>query len=47
MFLADAIYRSGEALENYRGLLMEQCGQCVGQEKIREPFLMDKKEYIP
>ena len=29
------------------GLLMEQCGQCVGQEKTREPFLMAIKEYIP
>ena len=29
------------------GLLMEQCGQCVGQEKTREPFTMAIKEYIP
>ena len=28
-------------------LLMEQCGQWVGQEKIREPFIVDIKEYIP
>ena len=28
-------------------LLMVQCGQWVGQEKIREPFIMDIKEYIP
>ena len=29
------------------GLLMEQCGQCVGQEKTREPFIIDIKVYIP
>ena len=47
MLYADVIYRSGAALEKCAGLLMEQCRQCVGQEKIREPFIMDIKEYIP
>ena len=48
MLYADAIYIDQAQLwKAAGGLLMEHCDQCVGQEKVREPFIMDIEEYIP